>query len=385
MTRRHDARRLSHSSAAAVDRAARPLGEPAAGGRAQPLDLRSGRSGFAAGLLSRRRLALVGLPLLILLIGLAIGYAAVTYGSRAARPHGDGLKSIWLAASASRKDLGAQLAYAAALLRAGDLDSAARVYSYGATLSPEDSRPYAGLAAVAVRQRRLEYAIVNLNRVVRLTPNDGLAWRALAEVELAIREPRHAAFAYRRSVKLDPRDAVAWRDLGELDTRLRRAPLGYEELKRALSLAPGDLEATLDLAGNEQMQGMLPQALASYRRVLAGRPDNPAALAGECEVELDMGASGAQLQLLVATLSKLAQQAPAPHTLVVLARVNMAQHDYLGALGNLRRAIRLNRGEVEAYSCLSQCYAAMRNGPLARKAGLRYQALQAAEERPARE
>jgi len=276
-------------------------------------------------------------------------------------------------ARAHPQSLADQLAYADALLKSGDHDAARRVYAYAAHLAPNDYRPYEGLGLVAWQERRPEYALVNFSEAVHLNPNDAVAWQALGGLYLAAHKKALARKAYAQVTRLNPKDARAWRLLGVLDTEVQLYAKGHEELEHAVTLTPNDPEAQIDLADADLTAGNLPEAHAAYQKALALKPDDPGALAGDGETLLQLDPSPSGLSQAERQVKQALSLQPSAYGHRVLGRIYFQRRDYKQAVMELKQALALDPNQYQTYNYLSQTYAAMGQGDLARQAGAQFQ------------
>ena len=314
--------------------------------------------------------------LLVFLIAVCLIVGAILLLSRSrGGPSGatPSLSAVERQARANPQNLADQLAYADALLKSGDHDQARRVFAYSAHLAPQDYHAYEGLGIVAWQERRPDYALANFVEAARLNPNDAVAWQALAGLYLAAHKKPLARKAYEQVTRLSPNDAHAWRQLGVLDTEAKLYAQGHEALQRAVALAPGDTEAQLDLANADLVQGNLPEAHAAYQKVLALKPNDPTALTGDAEALLQLDPSPSGLAQAEKQVNQSLALHPSAYGHLVLGRVYLQWRVYPQAVAELKQSLTMDTSQFRAYNYLSQAYAAMGQGALARQAGAQFQ------------
>lgn len=283
------------------------------------------------------------------------------------------LSAVESQARANPQNLTDQLAYADALLKSGDHDAARHVYAYAAHLAPNDYRPYEGLGIVALQEHRNDYAQVNMEAAVRLNPKDALAWQALGGIYLDTHQKARARKAYEQAAQQEPNNANAWHALGVLDMRANLYANGLEALQRAVTLAPNDPQAQIDLANADLAQGNLPEAHAAYQKALALKPGDPSALAGDAETLLQLDPSPSGLAQAERQVHQALSLEPSAYAHLVLGRVYLQRRDYPQAVKELKQALTMDPNQYRAYNYLSQAYAAMGQGALAKQAGVQFQ------------
>lgn len=136
---------------------------------------------------------------------------------------------------------------AQALIRAGQLEPAQRIYQQLQRQGQASARTLANLAAIAMAQGEPEQA-----------------------------EPLLAA-----CLRLNPDNPEAWCNLGALRYQQDRHPEATEAFRQALRLRPQFPKAWFNLARTLQAQADHPQAVAAYEQVLALQPQHVEALSGQ--------------------------------------------------------------------------------------------------------
>ncbi len=172
-----------------------------------------------------------------------------------------------------RRALAADPQYAAAhsnlgniLLEQGELGGAEAAYrkalEWDAALL--DARNNLGL--VLRRQGRLAEAEAHYRQILAQHPDHPLILNNLGQLLAARGALEAAADCFQRAVAQAPEFSEAWKNLGQALARLQRPAEAVEAYQRAVAAGA---DAYLELANALRDQGLIEEAIAAYRKVLA--------------------------------------------------------------------------------------------------------------------
>ncbi len=151
--------------------------------------------------------------------------------------------------------------------QAGKLDLARRNYLTAHRLAPKDLDALLGLAAVAVRERRVQEAHGWYRRVLVLDPRNPHALAGLATLD------RQGGFAraeslLRQQLKKSPKNAVLYFALGNLHARQNHWPQAQKAYFEALSRDPTNPDYAYNLAVSLDRMGKFQLARCYYQKAL---------------------------------------------------------------------------------------------------------------------
>jgi predicted O-linked N-acetylglucosamine transferase (SPINDLY family) len=170
-------------------------------------------------------------------------------------------------------------ARAKAFATAGDFDRAVPLYRTLLAGEPDNPELQRALGRALRQAGAVEEAIACYRRALARDPDDARAHDELGRILSAQGEQRAAAEHLRAAIARDPRLVAARVELGELLFRDGRAPEAAAELRAALALDATNwgvhyrLGVVLARLGPEQRD----EAMACFRRVIAGMPGHAAA------------------------------------------------------------------------------------------------------------
>ncbi len=93
-------------------------------------------------------------------------------------------------------------------------------------------------AVAAIRDNRVVYAVVLLERLTRLEPDFAEAWFQLGVARALLDQPELAASAYRRALEFNPYHFAAAASLGHAEVELGRLPDALHNYRRAVDIHP---------------------------------------------------------------------------------------------------------------------------------------------------
>jgi len=163
-----------------------------------------------------------------------------------------------------------------ALLAAGDLAEAARMFAKSIQIAP--SYPaYENLATLKFKDRQYAEAADLYQRALRLNDQDYRTWGSFALAQMRSRGHRASARAKfkkaaemaERALQVQPDDANALVELAFYSVQLGEKNAALSRVERALTLAPDESEILVTAANVYELLGMRNQALKQIRQALA--------------------------------------------------------------------------------------------------------------------
>lgn len=176
-------------------------------------------------------------------------------------------------------------------------------------LKPDYHEAYTELGRLAFTEKRFTDAIANFERASYLNPENAEAWMRLAEANWSEEKYPEVLRAIERAVKIRPDWAEAHEVLGRAQMEagigvILPSQNAEKSFRKAIQLNPDFVDAHLSLANSLRAQGKYPEALDSYRRVLALTPENAIAIGGAASMLEHLGQFEAARQLLAPVLEK---------------------------------------------------------------------------------
>ena len=129
---------------------------------------------------------------------------------------------------------------------------------------------------------RHDESLAALSQAVRAAPDDPRPFIALGQLFEAQGKLPHAFDAYQRAVALGTQDVLAFNNLAGVLISLLQHDMAVSVARVAVSLAPANPEVYLNLALALRLSGNEEEALATYRGVVALKPDHGSALVELC-------------------------------------------------------------------------------------------------------
>lgn len=221
---------------------------------------------------------------------------------------------------------------------------------------------YAELAAqYGGRGEYLNKAIENYRLAVRFDPETPSLAEDLAELYVQSGLIRSAVSEFEEAVKRNPGDINARRILGRLyAARIREGQsnrMNEEMLKQAIAQYEKIAEKAPRDAGNWLMLGRLyklsqnsPASERAYKKALEIEPDNEDALTGLAMVYSDLGDTASASQVL----RRVADKNPSMRTLMALASAYEQLKEYGQAAETYRRALDLNKDNLDLKRAYAQ-------------------------------
>jgi tetratricopeptide (TPR) repeat protein len=176
------------------------------------------------------------------------------------------------------REANAYLGIGSIQLQQGEPDAALATYQELVRLSPGNAQAYEALGNLYIQQEDYEQALTYLNRGVRASSsNKDSLYASIASLYLLQDNLPAARSALEQALAINSGNAQAQHQMGYILYQEGNREEAFEYLLRAVRLDP-DLIAAHALLGElllEREQYL--QAVLSYRRVTAARPDDPAA------------------------------------------------------------------------------------------------------------
>jgi choline-sulfatase len=191
---------------------------------------------------------------------------------------------------------------------AGRAQEAVAVLARTAAKNPRFAQPWLSLAALAVKENRIEDAATAYLKVLAITPDQAEALRGLGDLALIRGDVEEAAKRYGRVVEIDPADAGALSKLGVTRMRLGRVDEGIALFTKAVEREPKNGEALLYLAGALASNGRPSEAVPYFERALAAGQRTTIALNGLALTRLALGDRAGARAAFRESLAKDARQ-----------------------------------------------------------------------------
>ena len=237
--------------------------------------------------------------------------------------------------------LDATVEAAAAALRAGDPERAARLAVEALERAPRHPHALATLAEVRLGQRRPRAAKALLDRLIEVEPVNFWPLNKLGLLELGRGNPEAGEWLARRGIRIAPGNPQAHNLMAMAMTELGRAVVGEYHCRRALELLDSRPALVLaNLATNLVNQGRIAEARALYREADGIEPDNRKTLLAWARME-EADRRFADAHALLDRLERLAPDDPA---------VSLARAMTLGRDKRYDEAIAVLEGTAERRS-----------------------------------
>ncbi len=156
--------------------------------------------------------------------------------------------------------------------RAGDLDSARRLYALVLTESPGHVAALFRSGLLELQDRRPEAALLLIEQAVRADPDEPRHHFGLGQVLQALQRWDGAAAAYERVVQLDPRSVDGHFALGVALHRCERLEQAASAYRRSLMLDPEDARAMSNLGAVLLHLGQIDAAVELQRGAVELQP-----------------------------------------------------------------------------------------------------------------
>ncbi len=327
--------------------------------------------------ISNRRNLIIGAALLIVV---SFG-VRVWYEVRPLPPVSINAGDIEQRAKSEPGNMDAQIAWGISLRQLGRLDDALRVFDDASRLNPNDSRPYDGMALVAMAQKQPDKAESYYRQSIQHNPNDADAWRGLAtQLELMNRQAE-AVPAYEKLLTIDPNDADALRQLGLLYTEKGDVFRGHKLLEHAVQLNPSDMRTQRYIGENAFLQERYPESRQALETVVAKEPDNPVVLSLLAQIIVKIDPSPKGLEIAEERARRSIALKPTGSAHLALGQIYLARRQYASAIAEFKQAIAIYPDLLVAYVSLSSAYDRSGKSELARKTNSEYQAVLAKQKR----
>ena len=225
----------------------------------------------------------------------------------------------------------------------------------------------------------IDQAEQELNEAIRVDPTSATNYLDLARIQLAGRQFDPALTTARNAVKLFPTSADAWLLKGSIETETQRLADAVTSYTTAVHLKRSDAEAELALATAQWLAGMIPQARASFRRLLQRYPRDARIYVTYAKFLNGEGPQDtAQLTGLMKTAISLDPSLAEPH--FYLGNLALTNGKLDEAVQQLQTATRLDPSSGKAHFALARALRRQgRSEESAREMGI-YNQLKTAEE-----
>jgi len=124
-----------------------------------------------------------------------------------------------------------------------DVEATIEFYSKVVDSDPANARANHSLGRALLHSRRVEEALVYLERSVALSPENGWYWATLGNGYRAAESYHKAIAAYEKAVELNPKVAYYYRLQGEVYEILNEIPAARKAYQEALKIDPHDVKA----------------------------------------------------------------------------------------------------------------------------------------------
>jgi len=152
------------------------------------------------------------------------------------------------------------------LLEQGDLSGAEAAYRQALDLDAALLDAQNNLGLVLRRQGRLAEAESHYRQILTQHPDHPLTLNNLGQLLAAKGELEAAVDCFQRAAAREPRFSEAWKNLGQALVQLQRPEEALEAYQQAVAAGA---DAYLELANALRDQGLVEEAIAAYRKVLA--------------------------------------------------------------------------------------------------------------------
>ena len=175
------------------------------------------------------------------------------------------------------------------LRMAGRTKESVEVLERTAAKNPRFVQPWLSLAAILVKQEKIDEAASAYQKVLEIAPDQLEALRGLGDLALIRGDLEAAARHYGRILEVDAQDAGALSKMGVLRMRAGRGEDAIALFQKSVERDPKNAEALLYLAGALASSGRAAEAVPYFERALAVDPRSTMTLNGLGLTRLSLG------------------------------------------------------------------------------------------------
>jgi tetratricopeptide (TPR) repeat protein len=177
----------------------------------------------------------------------------------------------------------------------GQLAPAIAAYSRAAELSPKSLDPIVALVRIDMNQKRPNAALVRLDDAEETNPGSARISALRGDVLMSLGRLDEAIKSYDVAVTRAPNWADGYRGLATAHTAAGRPEIATEVLERGFESTGGAAVIGLDLALSYRRSGRTRDAISTYERLVALRPDDDVAANNLAMILLEPPVNDAQL------------------------------------------------------------------------------------------
>ncbi len=163
---------------------------------------------------------------------------------------------------------------AQALYRAGDKASALKEWQGMLREFPEFQPAYLAVAEYDIQEKKFDEALKLAGEIKAKQPKSPAGSQLEGDVEFSRKDYKKALAAYQEAYRMVPSAPLA-RRMYQTHRFLGNEKAGFDALALWLQSNPNDLESLMNLAMGYQGAGKSQEALATYEKAYALKPDNP--------------------------------------------------------------------------------------------------------------
>ena len=175
------------------------------------------------------------------------------------------------------------------LRMAGRTKESVEVLERTAAKNPRFVQPWLSLAAILVKQEKIDEAASAYQKVLEIAPDQLEALRGLGDLALIRGDLEAAARHYGRILEVDAQDAGALSKMGVLRMRAGRGEDAIALFQKSVERDPKNAEALLYLAGALASSGRPAEAVPYFERALVVDPRSTMTLNGLGLTRLSLG------------------------------------------------------------------------------------------------
>jgi tetratricopeptide (TPR) repeat protein len=240
--------------------------------------------------------------------------------------------------------------------RAGDIDTARKLFAETLTEQPDNAHALHALGRIAVQTGDIDTALSHFTQAIARHPGDASGFAGLANTLVLAGRLEEAEHCYKAAIERDPKRPGVHLGLGNALSRSGRFDEAVAAYRNALELAPELAEAHCNIGAVYKETGRLKEAVHAYELALESRPAFARAHANLGAALVELG----DFDGAVRACQKAVELAPTVPGIHVNLGVALKEQGKLeAAVAAYRRAVELAPAQADTYINLANALKAM--------------------------